>query len=238
MEVKNVKRLSNTRQLRDFARIASENQYRKILITRTNTVLSNPLKEAGWELIKAIPHKERTAKRSEKRYNKEVKKQLMTSLISDELGQASTKKSSVIRRLIPSKRAKVISMNKNDFLLAVHEYLKAFGYRKNKSYWFLSNGELVYCVYVQSSQWDANDYYVEVGIAIEEIVGPKPSVTRWHVRKRCEDESQNDRNISLSVLKQAIDFFSDIHTVNDLTLYLERTPHTLVGLQYELFSNT
>ena len=34
-------------------------------------------------------------------------------------------------------------MNKNDFLLAVHEYLKAFGYRKNKSYWFLSNGELV-----------------------------------------------------------------------------------------------
>ena len=47
-------------------------------------------------------------------------------------------------------------MNKNDFLLAVHEYLKAFGYRKNKSYWFLSNGELVYCVYVQSSQWDAN----------------------------------------------------------------------------------
>ena len=103
-------------------------------------------------------------------------------------------------------------MNKNDFLLAVHEYLKAFGYRKNKSYWFLSNGELVYCVYVQSSQWDANDYYVEVGIAIEEIVGPKPSVTRWHVRKRCEDESQNDRNISLSVLKQAIDFFSDILT--------------------------
>ena len=123
-------------------------------------------------------------------------------------------------------------MNKNDFLLAVHEYLKAFGYRKNKSYWFLSNGELVYCVYVQSSQWDANDYYVEVGIAIEEIVGPKPSVTRWYVRKRCEDESQNDRNISLSVLKQAIDFFSDILTVNDLTLYLERTPHTLVGLQY------
>jgi len=33
-----------------------------------------------------IPHKERTAKRSGKRYNKEVKKQLTMSLISDELG--------------------------------------------------------------------------------------------------------------------------------------------------------
>ena len=55
--------------------------------------------------IRAIPRKERTAKRSEKRYNKEVKKQLTMSLISDELGQASTKKSSVIRKLIPSKGA-------------------------------------------------------------------------------------------------------------------------------------
>ena len=36
--------------------------------------------------IKAIPHKERTAKMSGKRYNKEVKKQLTMSLISDELG--------------------------------------------------------------------------------------------------------------------------------------------------------
>ena len=42
---------------------------------------------------------------SGKRYNKEVKKQLTMSLISDELGQVTTKKSSVIRKLIPSKRA-------------------------------------------------------------------------------------------------------------------------------------
>ena len=38
-----------------------------------------------WEKA-TIPHKERTAKRSEKRYNKEVKKQLTMSLINDELG--------------------------------------------------------------------------------------------------------------------------------------------------------
>ena len=36
--------------------------------------------------IRAIPHKERTVKMSGKRYNKEVKKQLTMSLISDELG--------------------------------------------------------------------------------------------------------------------------------------------------------
>ena len=36
--------------------------------------------------IRAIPHKERTAQMSGKRYNKEVKKQLTMSLISDELG--------------------------------------------------------------------------------------------------------------------------------------------------------
>ena len=36
--------------------------------------------------VKAIPYKERTAQMSGKRYNKEVKKQLTMSLISDELG--------------------------------------------------------------------------------------------------------------------------------------------------------
>ena len=54
--------------------------------------------------IKAIPHKERTAKRLGKRYNKEVKKQLTMSLISDELGQASTKKKEflgIMEKLIP-----------------------------------------------------------------------------------------------------------------------------------------
>lgn len=79
-------------------------------------------------------------------------------------------------------------MIKRDFLVAVQEYLKPFGYKKNKNYWFLSNGELVYCVYIQSSQWDDNDYYVEVGIAIAQAAGAKPSVTRWYMRKRCKDE--------------------------------------------------
>ena len=54
--------------------------------------------------FKAIPHKERTAKRSGKRYNKEVKKQLTMSLISDELGQATTKKKEflgIMEKLIP-----------------------------------------------------------------------------------------------------------------------------------------
>ena len=54
--------------------------------------------------IRAIPHKERTAKRLGKRYNKEVKKQLTMSLISDELGQASTKKKEflgIMEKLIP-----------------------------------------------------------------------------------------------------------------------------------------
>ena len=57
-----------------------------------------------YSILRAIPHKERTAKRSGKRYNKEVKKQLTMSLISDELGQASTKKKEflgIMEKLIP-----------------------------------------------------------------------------------------------------------------------------------------
>ena len=129
-------------------------------------------------------------------------------------------------------------MNKKDFLLVEHDYLKPLGYKKNKNYWFLSNGELVYCVNVQGSQWDTNGYYVNVGIAIEKDVGTKPSLIYWYVRKRCKDEFRNELNVPLSALKRGISFFDDIHTVNDLTSYLECTPHILLGSQYALFSNT
>ena len=55
--------------------------------------------------FRAIPHKERTAKRTKKGYNKEVKKQLTMSLISDELGAGINEEKQRVRKLIPSKRA-------------------------------------------------------------------------------------------------------------------------------------
>ena len=64
--------------------------------------------------IRAIPHKERTAKMSEKRYNKEVKKQLTMSLISDELGAIGSICKHAWRRMDTS-IGSLLSMLKGDF---------------------------------------------------------------------------------------------------------------------------
>lgn len=57
-EVKNVKHLNFTRQLRDFHTYSQQNNLRFVLYTRSNTTLSGPLKEAinnGSIIHKIIP---------------------------------------------------------------------------------------------------------------------------------------------------------------------------------------
>ena len=49
-EVKNVSRISNTRQLRDFAKYADDNIMGKVLYVRPTTKVSSAVRKAGWEV--------------------------------------------------------------------------------------------------------------------------------------------------------------------------------------------
>ena len=92
IEYKNDKNFSVVDQ--GYSYISTLLQHKADFVLRYNQIFN----------IKAIPHKERTTKRTKKGYNKEVKKQLTMSLISDELGQASTKKKEflgIMEKLIP-----------------------------------------------------------------------------------------------------------------------------------------
>ncbi len=127
-------------------------------------------------------------------------------------------------------------MEKDKFIAAAAEYFKMAGYRKNRNYWFLSRAEIVCCVFMQNSQWSAEDYYVEAGIALKKDAGEKPSLTNWYVRKRCVDENDNDKNISLDDVVRAIGFFDEIRNEDELMRYMERTPHYRMGVQFGLYS--
>lgn len=50
IEVKNVAYLSNTQQLRDFARYADDQKLSKVLYVRPNTKCSQSLIDAGWNI--------------------------------------------------------------------------------------------------------------------------------------------------------------------------------------------
>lgn len=125
-------------------------------------------------------------------------------------------------------------MNKTEFILAAKEYFKKLGYRKHRNYWFLACDEIVYCVFLQNSQWSKDDYYVEVGIALRKEVGERPCLTDWYVRKSCPDEREYYTNVSLDDEIRAMDFYKEIHSIDELKQYMEKTPHIALGLQDEL----
>ena len=125
-------------------------------------------------------------------------------------------------------------MTKEDFIISAREHFKTLGYRKFRNYWFAPCGDILYCVFMQNSQWSKKDYYVEVGIALPEEVGLKPTLTNWYVRKRCEDTNGYDRNVSLDDVIRSMSFFDEIHSTQELYLYMQKTPHTRIGVQFDI----
>ena len=128
-------------------------------------------------------------------------------------------------------------MEKAEFIASAKAYFKELGYKKYRNYWSLARGEIVYCVFMQNSQWSVEDYYVEVGIALREEAGEKPTLGHWYVRKRCEDENRNETNIALDAVIRTMDFFKEIHDIDELKRYVERTPHNRLGVQYDLLQD-
>ena len=54
IEVKNVKKQSNTRQLRDYSDYAKLTERNKTLKVRKDTKISKPLQKAGWNIVRCL----------------------------------------------------------------------------------------------------------------------------------------------------------------------------------------
>ena len=57
------------------------------------------------------------------------------------------------------------------------------------------------------------------------------------MRKSCADENGNYTNVALSDVIRAMDFFKEIHDIDELKRYVERTPHNRLGVQYDLLQD-
>lgn len=93
-------------------------------------------------------------------------------------------------------------MNKEDFIQEIRSPLKALGFRKNGQYWYKTYNDLLLCINVQGSQWDKNDYYVEIGAALANSGRKFPTLLYWEFCHRCVDHGQKinfDVNISPAV---------------------------------------
>lgn len=124
-------------------------------------------------------------------------------------------------------------MSKKTFMFAIKAPLREFGYAKYGNYWYKTCGDILRCIYVQGSQWDKDNYYVELGVSKADSSNLKPTVLHWIFRHRCIGKSGNEINILPQELFQCMDdTFSDVTSVAQIPQYLAKRNAVKVVNQY------
>lgn len=78
-------------------------------------------------------------------------------------------------------------MNKDDFNVTISEKLAKLGYVRHRTYWYKPLKGILFCIYIISSQWDKNSYYVEIGVDESASLNSYPTLLYWKVRYRCTE---------------------------------------------------
>lgn len=118
---------------------------------------------------------------------------------------------------------KIDKYDKRSFIDNIKPLLKARGYKKKGQYWFAEGEKYYYCINVQGSQWDTNNYYCNIGMA-EKISGKTTYYyLEWLWCHRCEDMHKNDLNLKPEdLLKEINRYFADFLTDQDMECFLDR----------------
>ena len=101
----------------------------------------------------------------------------------------------------------------SDNVKEIEANLALGGFKKKRNYWYKYGSNVIFCVNIQHSQWDPNDYYINIGAKDEEKAMTCPTQLHWTWRHRIFDEDGNQVNIAPLVVAQVIsDYFSDYLT--------------------------
>ena len=86
--------------------------------------------------------------------------------------------------------------NKEDFISKCKEYFKTRGFVRKHTTWLKHKDDLILCFNIQTSQWDSNDFYLNVGIVIKGIdETPQTTLGKWHVHRRISDVDKSSDDI-------------------------------------------
>ena len=114
-------------------------------------------------------------------------------------------------------------MDKLTFISEIKPLLKAMGYRKNGNYWYKAVNDLTFCVNVQGLQWDKNDYYVNIGIAITNPSIKNPTQLHWYCTHRCRGIDGEQTNIPpAEIIRIVNDTFPADMTSAQMTSFLNK----------------
>ena len=123
-------------------------------------------------------------------------------------------------------------MDKQTFISEISDQLKKLDFKKAKSYWYKYCNDVIFCIHLQSSQWDPEDYYVEIGVALSANNFSRPSLLQWYCRHRCCGIT-GDKNILPGEFMLCISYYLDkLSSFEDVEALLREENATKVASQY------
>ena len=113
-------------------------------------------------------------------------------------------------------------MYKNEFIYTVKPELKKRGYRKNGMYWYKRCDGFTCCIFLQTSNWDSNNYYIEVGLSMDDSPSCRPTQLNWYCRHRLVGVSASQNLLPEELFSYLDHTFEQIHTASEIRDFLTR----------------
>ena len=113
-------------------------------------------------------------------------------------------------------------MVKEEFLAAVKPELKRRGYRKSGMYWYKHCDGFTCCINLQTSNWDSDNYYVNVGLSLDDSPSCRPTQLKWYCRHRCTGKSHRDNLLPEELYDHLDRTFEQIRSQDEIRDFLIR----------------
>jgi len=119
-------------------------------------------------------------------------------------------------------------LSKNEFTPILALYLKEEGYVKKRTYWFKRSNSILLCVHLQSSLWDKDDYYINIGVSNSDI-SSYPNELRWYWWHRCSFHN-TELNLTLDEIRICmINLFGDYQQLPEKDFFSKHCSTRLNG---------
>lgn len=123
-------------------------------------------------------------------------------------------------------------MIKQEFIKEIRVPLKNYGFHKKGAYWFKKCNDIIFCVNVQGSQWNKDNYYFAIGGAEYKESCPTPTIMHWLFRHRCKSNSGELNIPPQAALSCVSDLLDDLTCLDQLEKFLRDHHAAKVVNQY------
>ena len=89
-------------------------------------------------------------------------------------------------------------------------------------YWYKRCDGFTCCIFLQTSCWDSDNYYVEVGLSLDDAPDCRPTQLKWHCRHRCQGQSARENILPGEFLPYLDRTFGQIRSKAEIGEFLIR----------------